>query len=117
MYITLKNKNALVSNWREAGIHMRRSFNRVDYPALEYCAIQLQEFPDELRKFGWDALLETNKTEDEHGNPIDRSQFNENQYVEGGFEKEGHFGSYDQLRMLGISEIGGVSQRQDHRLF
>ena len=68
-------------------------------------------------QFGWDALLETNKTEDEHGNPIDRSQFNENQYVEGGLEKEGHFGSYDQLRMLGISQIGGVSQRKDGRLF
>ena len=67
-------------------------------------------------QFGWDALLETNKTEDEYGNPIDRSQFNENQYVEGGLEKEGHFGSYDQLRMLGISQIGGVSQRNDHRL-
>ena len=29
---------------------MVRSFNRVDYPALDYCAIELQDFPDELRK-------------------------------------------------------------------
>ena len=29
---------------------MVRSFNRVDFPALEYCSIELQDFPDELRK-------------------------------------------------------------------
>ena len=52
------------------------------------------------------------KTEDEEGNLIDRSIFNENQYVEGGLEKEGHFGSYDQLRMLGSDMVaGGQSPR------
>jgi len=107
MYITLPRKRSLCSNWREAGLHMVRSFNRVDFPALEYCSIELQDFPDELRKFGWDALLEMEKTEDEDGNPLDRSQFNEQQFVEGGLEKEGFYGSYDQLRMLGSDVLAG----------
>lgn len=52
------------------------------------------------------------KTEDEYGNPIDRSLFNEQQLVEGGLEKEGHFGSYDQLRMLGNDMVlGGHTPR------
>ena len=67
-------------------------------------------------QFGWDALLEVEKTEDDDGNPIDRSQYNTFQHVEGGLEKEGHFGSYDQLRMLGISEAGGVSPRNEYQL-
>ena len=50
LYITLPRKKTLCSNWREAGLHMVHSFQRVDYLPLEYCAIQLQEFPDELRK-------------------------------------------------------------------
>ena len=69
------------------------------------------------KQFGWDALLEMERTEDENGNPIDRSQFNEQQFVEGGLEKEGHFGSYDQLRMLGADVgPGGFSPRNEHRL-
>ena len=47
------------------------------------------------------------KTEDEDGNPLDRSQFNEQQFVEGGLEKEGFYGSYDQLRMLGSDVLAG----------
>ena len=47
------------------------------------------------------------KTEDEDGNPLNRSQFNEQQFVEGGLEKEGHFGSYDQIRMLGSDMVSG----------
>jgi hypothetical protein len=65
-------------------------------------------------QFGWDALLEMKKTEDEDGNPLNRSQFNEQQFVEGGLEKEGHFGSYDQLRMLGsdmVSDRTGYTPR------
>lgn len=58
MYINFPKKMALTSNWREAGVHNRRSFNEKDYPTLDYCAIQLQEFPDDLKKFGWDAQLE-----------------------------------------------------------
>ena len=58
-------------------------------------------------QFGWDALLEMEKTEDEDGNPLDRSQFNEQQFVEGGLEKEGFYGSYDQLRMLGSDVLAG----------
>ena len=50
LYITLPRKKTLCSNWREAGLHMVHSFKRVDYLPLEYCAIQLQDFPDELRK-------------------------------------------------------------------
>lgn len=112
MYITLPRKKTLCSNWRESGLHMVRSFNRVDYPALDYCAIQLQDFPDELRKFGWDALLEMKKTEDEDGNPINRALYNEQQFVEGGLEKEGYYGSYDQMRMLGADVgFGGYTKR------
>ena len=48
------------------------------------------------------------KTEDEDGNPLNRAQFNEQQFVEGGLEKEGHFGSYDQIRMLGSDMVSGV---------
>lgn len=58
MYVNLPNSYVLASNWREAGVHNRQSFNRKDYPTLDYCAIQLQEFPDELRKYGWDAKEE-----------------------------------------------------------
>jgi len=59
MYINLPGRYVLASNWREAGVHNRVSFNSKDYPTLDYCAIQLQEFPKELKKFGWDALEET----------------------------------------------------------
>jgi hypothetical protein len=55
MYINLPNRMALVSNWREAGVHTRGSFNSKDYPTLDYCAIQLQEFPEKLRKYDWDC--------------------------------------------------------------
>lgn len=55
MYLNLPKKMALCSNWREAGVHYRHSFDSPDYPTVDYCAIQLQEFPDELRKYGWDA--------------------------------------------------------------
>ena len=65
MYINLPNSLALASNWREAGVHNRRSFNAKDYPTLGYCAIQLQEFPDKLRKYGWDAYEEKTVTEDD----------------------------------------------------
>lgn len=58
MYINLPNQFVLASNWREAGVHNRRSFGAKDYPTLDYCAIQLQEFPDDLKRFGWDALEE-----------------------------------------------------------
>ncbi len=50
MYINLPKSRALVSNWRESGVHTRGSFNRKDFPTLEYCAIQLQEFPETLRR-------------------------------------------------------------------
>ena len=55
MYINLPHGYVLASNWREAGVHNRRSLNSKDYPTLDYCAIQLQEFPDKIRKYGWDA--------------------------------------------------------------
>lgn len=55
MYINLPNNFALASNWRESGVHNKESLNQKDYPTLDYCAIQLQEFPAELNKFGWDA--------------------------------------------------------------
>ena len=42
LYLNLPSGHALCSNWREAGVHNRRSFNRKDYPTLDYCAIQLQ---------------------------------------------------------------------------
>ena len=58
MYINLPGRYVLASNWREAGVHNRKSFNSKDFPTLDYCAIQLQEFPKELKKFGWDALEE-----------------------------------------------------------
>lgn len=43
--------------------------------------------------------------EDEEGRPRNRAIFNEQQLVEGGLEKEGHYGSYDQLMMLGASDL------------
>jgi len=58
LYLNLPNSYALVSNWREAGVHNKRSFGRKDYPTLDYCAIELQVFPDKLRKYGWDAMEE-----------------------------------------------------------
>merc|ERR1712050_44175 len=42
LYLNLPNKRVLVANWREGGVHSRTSFNRRDYPLLDYCAIQLQ---------------------------------------------------------------------------
>ena len=66
MYINLPNKLTLASNWREAGVHNKQSLNSKDFPTLDYCAIQLQEFPGELRRFGWDAWPEV----DEDGNEI-----------------------------------------------
>ena len=61
MYINLPNGYTLASNWREAGVHNKDSFNSKDYPTLDYCAIQLQEFPDEPKKYGWDAFEETDE--------------------------------------------------------
>jgi hypothetical protein len=54
MYLNLPQKRVLASNWREAGVHNRRSLNSKDYPTLDYCAIQLQDFPAELKRFDWD---------------------------------------------------------------
>ena len=52
------------------------------------------------------------KTEDEDGNPINRALYNEQQFVEGGLEKEGYYGSYDQMRMLGADVgFGGYTKR------
>ena len=62
MYINLPHGYVLASNWREAGVHNRRSLNSKDYPTLDYCAIQLQEFPDKIRKYGWDAEEESLQT-------------------------------------------------------
>ena len=41
------------------GVHVKTSGNTKDYPTLDYCAIQLQEFPDQLVRFDWDAWDET----------------------------------------------------------
>ena len=41
---------------------------------------------------------------------MNRAKFNEQQLVEGGLEKEGHYGSYDQLMMLGSDLINGGYQ-------
>ena len=46
-------------------------------------------------------MLELEVYEDEEGQPLNRAKFNEQQLVEGGLEKEGYYGSYDQMRMLG----------------
>ncbi len=58
LYLNLPDRQVLASNWREAGVHTRRSFNLKDYPTLDYCAIQLQWFPERLRHYGWDAKEE-----------------------------------------------------------
>ena len=50
------------------------------------------------------------KHEDEDGRPMNRAKFNEQQLVEGGLEKKGHYGSYDQLMMLGSDLINGGYQ-------
>ena len=55
LYLNLPRRMTLVSNWRESGVHTRGSFNAKDFPTLDYCAIQLQEFPEKLRKYGWDC--------------------------------------------------------------
>jgi len=55
LYLTLPKSLTMAANWREAGVHARSSFNRRDFPLLDYCAIQLQEFPDDLRRYDWGA--------------------------------------------------------------
>lgn len=65
LYLNLPNRYVLASNWREAGVHTRRSFNSKDYPTLDFCAIQLQWFPEQLRKYGWDALEEKDEENQE----------------------------------------------------
>ncbi|CAB4069595.1 unnamed protein product [Lepeophtheirus salmonis] len=45
-----RRRTTLASNWREAGVHTRNSFNTKDYPTLDYCAIELQEFPEKIDK-------------------------------------------------------------------
>ena len=59
------------------------------------------------QQFGWDALLEMEKLEDEDGNPVVRSHFNEQQFTEGGVDKQGKYGSFDQIRMLGSDILEG----------
>ena len=52
--------------------------------------------------------------EDEAGNPIDRAKFNTQQFIEGGLDKQGKYGSFDQIRMLGADVMEGtygISQR------
>jgi len=55
LYHNLPSREVLLSNWREAGVHSRTSPNQPDYPLLQSCPIQLQEFPPKLRKYGWNA--------------------------------------------------------------
>lgn len=60
LYLNIPNNDmALVSNWREAGVHARTSFNSKDFPTLDYCAIQLEYFPEKLVRYDWDAWDET----------------------------------------------------------
>lgn len=59
MYVDLPDLYALASNWREAGVHVKSSQSKKDFPTLEFCAIALQEFPDDLVRFDWDAWDET----------------------------------------------------------
>jgi len=55
LYINLPKKEVLTSNWREAGVHSRVSAGRPDYVLTQGCPIQLQEFPEKLRKYDWDT--------------------------------------------------------------
>ncbi|XP_023333279.1 uncharacterized protein LOC111705074 [Eurytemora carolleeae] len=55
LYLNLGSREVLVNNWREAGVHSRTSPNQPDYPLLQSCPIQLQEFPAKLRKYNWNA--------------------------------------------------------------
>ena len=40
-------------------INSRTSFNSKDFPTLDYCAIQLEYFPEKLVRYDWDAWDET----------------------------------------------------------
>jgi len=55
MYINLPKQEVLCNNWREAGVHSRVSAGRPDYSLAQGCSIQLQEFPEKLRRYDWDT--------------------------------------------------------------
>ena len=56
MYINLPNWEVLANNWSEAGVHSKTSPNKPDFSLAKGCPIQLQEFPETLRKFDWDTM-------------------------------------------------------------
>eukprot|EP00090_Calanus_glacialis_P047235 TRINITY_DN9692_c0_g1_i1.p1 TRINITY_DN9692_c0_g1~~TRINITY_DN9692_c0_g1_i1.p1 ORF type:complete len:343 (+),score=82.89 TRINITY_DN9692_c0_g1_i1:187-1215(+) len=55
MYINLPKQEVLANHWREAGVHSRVSAGRPDYRLAQGCPIQLQDFPDRLRRYDWDT--------------------------------------------------------------
>ena len=79
LYLNLPNAMALASNWREAGVHAKDSFNAKDFPTLDYCAIQLQNFPSDLNRYDWDAWneripLQQRVFQKKEGVPMDPSE-------------------------------------------
>ena len=80
LYINLPKQNVLCSNWREAGVHARRSFNSKDYPTLYFCDIHLQDFPEKLKKFDWDCSEIVDGEED----------YVQSDVINGGFDQFGN---------------------------
>ena len=70
LYLNLPKNYVLASNWREAGVHTRTSFHTKDYPTLDFCAIQLQEFPEKLRRYDWDASEITDDDDNNRNNDL-----------------------------------------------
>ncbi|XP_040574754.1 uncharacterized protein [Lepeophtheirus salmonis] len=81
LYHNLPRRTTLASNWREAGVHTRNSFNTKDYPTLDYCAIELQEFPEKLTKYGWDAWKEEMTPEEKEKAKAIRKKFDEDREI------------------------------------
>ena len=53
-----RDKRMITSKWTYL-INSRNSFNSKDFPTLDYCAIQLEYFPEKLVRYDWDAWDET----------------------------------------------------------
>ena len=62
-------------------------------------------------QFGWDALLETevhNPEGETTEQSKNRARFNTQEFTDGGMERQGTYGSFDQIRMLGSDVYEGT---------
>ena len=61
-------------------------------------------------QFGWDALLEIeghNPDDETTEQSKDRTRYNTQEFSDGGMDRQGKYGSFDQIRMLGTDAHEG----------